>query len=71
LAGLLDIGVMKLDVQKRRNAWEDLIKLNAITESHTLAELLLAYNHRYPAFPVKQCFMALVKNLEVQCEHKA
>jgi hypothetical protein len=65
LASLLDIGLIKLDVQKRRNGWKDLIDLNAITEIHPLAELLSIYNRRYPPLPVKQSFMALVKNLNV------
>lgn len=39
LASLLHIGLMKLDVQNRRNAWKDLIDLNAITKFHPLGEL--------------------------------
>jgi hypothetical protein len=64
LASLLDIGLMKLDVQNRRSAWKDLIDLNAITNIHPLTELLSVYNLRYPPLPVKQCYMSLVKNLE-------
>ena len=64
MASLLDIGLMKLDVQNRRSAWKDLIDLNAITDIHPLIELLSVYNLRYPPLPVKQCYMSLVKNLE-------
>ncbi|MCA6369136.1 MAG: nucleotidyl transferase AbiEii/AbiGii toxin family protein [Cytophagales bacterium] len=64
MASLLDIGLMKLDVQNRRSAWKDLIDLNAITDIHPLTELLSVYNLRYPPLPVKQCYMSLVKNLE-------
>lgn len=64
LASLLDIGLMKLDDQNRRNTWKDIIDLNIITNFHPLSELLSVYNQRYPAWPKKQCFMALVKNLE-------
>lgn len=39
LASLVDIGLMKLVVQNRRNAWKDLIDLNAITDLHPLSEL--------------------------------
>ncbi len=63
-ASLLDIGVRKLDVQNRRCVWKDLIELNVITEIHPLIELLSVYNLRFPPLPVKQCYMALVKNLE-------
>ncbi len=63
LGSLLDIGLMKLDVQNRRNAWKDLIDLNAITEIHPLSELLSAYNLRYPPLPIKQCYGSLISNL--------
>lgn len=63
LASLLDIGLMKLDVQNRRNAWKDLIDLNAITEIHPLSELLRFYNLRYPPLPIKQCYGSLISNL--------
>lgn len=64
LASLVDIGLMKLDVQNRRNAWKDLIDLNAITDIHPLSELFSFYNKRYPALPLKQTLMSLIKNLE-------
>lgn len=64
MASLLDIGLMKLSVQNRRNAWKDIIDLNAITNFHPISELLSVYNQRYPPLPKKQCFMSLVKNLE-------
>lgn len=64
LASLLDIGLMKLDVQNTRNAWKDIIDLNMITNFHPLSELLSVYNQRYPQLPKKQCLMSLVKNLE-------
>ena len=64
LASLVDIGLMKLDVQNRRNAWKDLIDLNAITDFHPLSELLSFYNKRYPAYPLKQTVVSLIKNLE-------
>ena len=63
-ASLLDIGVRKLDVQNRRCVWKDLIELNVITEIHPLIELLSVYNLLFPPRPIKQCYMALVKNLE-------
>lgn len=63
LASLVDIGLMKLDVQNRRNAWKDLIDLNAITDIHPLSELLSLYNKRYPALPLKQAVMSLIQNL--------
>jgi hypothetical protein len=63
LASLVDIGLMQLDVQDRRNAWKDLIDLNAITNLHPLSELLSLYNKRYPAMPLKQCFMSLIHNI--------
>jgi hypothetical protein len=63
LASVLDIGLMKLDVQNRRNSWKDLIDLNAITNIHPLAELLSAYNRRYPPLPIKQCYGSLINNL--------
>lgn len=64
LANLIDIGLMRLDVQNRRNAWKDLIDLDAITDIYPLSGLLSLYNSRYPPLPVKQCFMSLVMNLE-------
>lgn len=63
MANLLDVGLMKLDIQNRRNTWTDLIDLNTITEIHPLSELLSAYNHRYPPFPIKQCYGSLISNL--------
>lgn len=63
LASLMDIGLMKLDVQNRRNAWKDLIDLNAITDIHPLSELLSNYNLRYPPLPIKQCYGSLINNL--------
>jgi hypothetical protein len=63
LASLVDIGLMKLDVQNRRNAWKDLIDLNSITDIHPLSELLSLYNKRYPALPLKQAVMSLIQNL--------
>lgn len=64
LASLIDIGLMKLDVQNRRSAWKDIIDLNAITDIHPLSELLSFYNVRYPAFPLKQTVASLIRNLE-------
>ena len=64
LASLVDIGLMKLDVQNRRNAWKDIVDLNAITDLHPLSELFSLYNKRYPALPLKQCVMSLVQNLD-------
>jgi len=66
LASLLDIGLMKLDVQNTRNAWEDIIDLNMITNFHPLSELLSVYNLGYSPLPKKQCFMSLMKNLKTQ-----
>jgi len=60
---LLEIGAAKLDSQSRQNNWDDLIDLCAITERHSLAELLVAYGRLYPAMPKKQRFMALWQNL--------
>ncbi len=64
LTGLLNMGLMKLHAQNRRNSWKDLIDLDAITNDHPLSELLSLYNKRYPPWPKKQCLMSLVKNLE-------
>lgn len=64
LTGLLNIGLVKLHAQNRRNSWKDLIDLDVITNDHPLSELLSLYNKRYPPWPKKQCFSSLVKNLE-------
>lgn len=64
LASLLEIGVAKMHNQNRQNIWEDIADLYAITEHHTLSELLMAYNRYHPAWPTKQCFMALWSNLQ-------
>lgn len=64
LVSLIDIGLMKLDVQNRRNALKDLIDLNAITDIHPLSELLSFYNKRYPALPLKQAVMLLIQNID-------
>ena len=55
---------MKLDVQRRRNAWKDLIDIGQITRVHPIEKLLELYPKRYPGVQPKQSFMALLSNLK-------
>jgi Nucleotidyl transferase AbiEii toxin, Type IV TA system len=64
LASLVDIGLMKLDVQRRRNAWKDLIDLHQIIRVHPIEKLLELYPKRYLNVQPKQAFMALLNNLK-------
>lgn len=64
LASLIDIGLMKLDVQRRRNTWKDLIDLHQITKFHPIEQLLEMYSKRYTSVQPKQSFMALMNNLK-------
>ena len=64
LASLLDIGLMKLDGQRLRNSWADLIDIYQIIKVHPMEELLEMYPRRYPSMPLKQPFMALINNLK-------
>ena len=64
LASLVDIGLMKLDVQRRRNAWKDLIDIYQIIRAHPIEKLLELYPKRYPGVQPKQSFMALLNNLK-------
>lgn len=64
LASVLDIGLMKLNAQTRRNSWKDLVDLAIITRQHDFPELKKMYRSRYPRFDIKDAINSLQFNIE-------